>query len=124
MVKGTDANKLFADQQTREIIIPFAGEEWYFTLRDLSWKEKGDCVTAGTKVNITGSKKNPKKTVTMDMPSYNIAYLMKAIVKAPFPVTAVSFMKIDEKFGDLLVEAIVEPEGDDDLGNSEEPLEV
>jgi hypothetical protein len=123
MVKGTDANKLFTDQVTRNITIEYKGEEWDFTVRDLGWKEKGDCITAGTKVNITGKKANAKKTITMDMPSYNIAYLMKAIVKAPFSVNVASFMKLDNEFGDLLVEAVINPEGDDEEGNSEEQSE-
>ena len=125
MKKGTDANDVFTEQNTREISIDFKGKEWDFTVRELGWKEKGDCVTAGTKINIIGKKGNAKKTITMDMPSYNIAYLMKAIVKAPFSVNMASFMKLDDKFGTMLVEAIIDPEGrDDEEGNSDEQLEV
>lgn len=126
MNKGTDTSKLFTDQSTKEISVEYKGDEWDFTVRELGWKEKSDCVTAGTKVNITGKKSNAKKTITMDMPAYNIAYLMKAIVKAPFPLNMATFMKLDDKFGSLLVDAIVDPEGrdDDEEKNLEEQLEV
>ena len=126
MKKGTDIEKLFTDQKTRELTIEYKGEEWDFTVRELGWKEKGDCVTVGTKVNITGNKSNAKKTVTMDMPSYNIAYMMKAVVKAPFTINLASFMKLDDKFGSMLVDAIVDPEGRDDEeeGNLDEQSEV
>lgn len=125
--EGTDANKLFVDQSTSEVVIEYKGENWRFTVRPLSWKEKGDAMTAATKLDITGSKKGKKtKSVRMDMPAYNTAYLMKAIVKAPFAVNMASFMKLDGEFGDLLVDAIVDPEGrdEDEEGNSETMLEV
>ena len=121
MEKGTNADELFVDQKTRKITIEYKNKEWDFIVRDLSWKEKAACITAGTIINITGKKKMAKKTVTMDMCAYNQEYLMKSIVKAPFSVTPVSFMKLDGEFGDLLVEAIIEPESGDDeeMGNSE-----
>lgn len=127
MEKGTNAEELFTDQNTRDIVVVYKDKEWEFTVRDLTWKEKGDCMTAATKIDIAG-KRNGKKTksVKMDMPSYNIAYMTKAIVKAPFAVNMASFMKLDEEFGDLLVDAVVDPEGhdEDEEGNSEEQSEV
>lgn len=124
--KGSDINKLYTDQMTRDITIDFKGEGWDFTVRDLTWKEKGQCVTDGTDIKITGNKKNSKKSIQMNMVSYNISYMMKSVVKAPFPVTIPSFMKLDADFGELLVAAIVNPEdmGDDEEGNSEDQLEV
>ena len=126
MEKGTNADELFADQNTRVETIVYKDKEWEFTIRDLTWKEKGDCMTAATKIDIGGKKSKKTKSVRMDMPSYNIAYMMKAIVKAPFPVNMASFMKLDDEFGDLLVDAIVDPEGrdEDEEGNSEIMSEV
>lgn len=127
MEKGTDVSELYADQATRVEIIIYKDKEWEFTVRDLTWKEKGDCMTAATKLDISGKKKGKKtKSVRMDMPAYNIAYLMKTIVNAPFPVNMASFMKLDDEFGDLIVDAFVDPEGmdDDEEGNSEDTSEV
>ena len=113
---GTDSNELFASQDTQEIVIPYKGKNWKFTTRQLTWKEKSECIKAGTEVNITRNK----KTITMNMNGYNVAYLMKSLVKAPFPVTPVSFMKLDADFGDLLADAVIEPDsGDDAEGNSD-----
>lgn len=127
LTKGTNADELYADQNTRVETIVYKDKEWEFTVRDLTWIEKGNCMTAATKIDIAGSKKGKRtKSLRMDMPSYNIAYMMKAIVKAPFPVNMASFMKLDDEFGDLLVDAIVDPEGrdEDEEGNSETMLEV
>lgn len=125
--EGTDANKLFADQGTSDVVIEYKGENWTFGVRALTWKEKGDAMTAATKIDIDGKRKGKKtKSVKMDMPAYNIAYMMKAIVKAPFPINMASFMKLDGEFGDILVDAIVDPEGltDDDEGNSDLTVEA
>jgi len=124
MDKGTKADELYASQDTRVVTIVYKDKEWDFTVRDLTWKQKGDCITAGMKVAIEGKGKT--KHMTMDGPAYNIAYMMKAIVKAPFPVNMASFMKLDSDFGDLLVDAIVNVETDngEDLGNSNEPSEA
>ena len=117
---GTDSNELFVDQKHKEITIPYKGKNWKFTIRQLSWREKSECIKAGTVVNIAGNKKNPKKTITMDMNGYNTAFLMKSLVKAPFSVTLQSFMKLDAEFGDLLTDAVIEPDFDDDAeGNSD-----
>ena len=127
MDKGSNPDELFADQSTRTETIIYKDKEWDFTVRELTWKEKGDCMTAATKIDIKGKKSgNASKIVSMDMPAYNIAYMMKAIVKAPFPVNIASFMKLDDVFGDLLVDAIVDPEDvdDDTEGNSEGTSEV
>ena len=130
MEKGIDIEELFADQNTREESIVYKGKEWDFTIRDLTWKEKGDCITAATKIDIKGKKKGQKggssKIATLDMPAYNISYLMKTVVKAPFAVNMASFMKLDSEFGDTIVDAFVDPEGrdEDEEGNSEEQLEV
>lgn len=104
MEKGTDQNDLFVDQNTKNIVIEHNGKEWDFTVRNLTWKEKGDCMTAATKIDIDGRN---NKSVRVDMPSYNIAYLMKAITKAPFPVKMSSFLKLNEIVGEKLVEAII-----------------
>ena len=125
--EGTDVNKLFTNQDTTNVGIEYKGENWQFTVKSLTWKEKGDCMTAATKIDIAGQRKGKKtKSLRMDMPSYNIAYMMKAIVKAPFPVNMASFMKLDEEFGDLLVDTIVDPEGrdEDEEGNSDGTSEV
>ena len=127
MDKGSNIDELFVDQSTRTATIVYKDKEWDFTVRELTWKEKGDCMTAATKIDIKGKKGgNPSKIVSMDMPAYNIAYMMKAIVKAPFPVNVASFMRLDEAFGDLLVDAVVDTEDldDDTEGNSEDMLEV
>ena len=120
MEKGTNTEELFVDQRTRKVIVEFNDKEWDFEVKDLTWKERGDCMTAATRIDIKGGKgKNVSKIATMDMPAYNIAYMMKAIVKAPFPVNMASFMKLDERFGEVIVDTIVDPEGmtDDDVGN-------
>lgn len=127
LIKGTNADELFADQNTRDVVVVYKDKEWTFSVRALTWKERGDCMTAATKIDIEGQRKGKKtKSLRMDMPSYNIAYMMKAIVKAPFPVNMATFMKLDGKFGDLLVDAVVDPEGrdDDEEGNSDDMLEV
>lgn len=117
MEKGIDYKELFANQDAREVTIVFNDKEWDFTVRELTWKQKGDCSTAGTVLDLGAKGKN--KTVRMDMPAYNIAYLTKAIVKAPFPINAASFMALGDEFGDLLVAAIVDPETSDDEKNSD-----
>lgn len=110
--EGTDANKLFANQEVQEVVIEYKNENWRFSVRELTWREKGNCMTEATRIDIDGKRKGKKtKSVRMDMPAYNTAYLMKAIVKAPFAINMASFMKLDEEFGDLLVDAIVDPEG-------------
>ena len=120
MKKGTDTNKLFVDQKQQEITIDFAGEEWDFTVRQLTWKEKQDCILSAQKIDVSGSKQNPIKSIKVDSGSYNITYLMKAIIKAPFPMTMASFLKLDGDFGDLLVDAIIKDEGDADFMDLEE----
>lgn len=126
MDKGIDENELFTDQSTREVTIVYKDKEWDFSVRSLTWKENGDVMRQAAKMDI-GGRKGEKKSISMDMTAYNIAYLTKAIVKSPFKNLSMStFMKLDEKFGDLLVDAIVDPEGmdDDEEGNLEDQSEV
>lgn len=125
--EGTDENKLFADQNTRTIIIEYKGENWTFEVRELSWKQKGDCVTAGTKVNINKGRNGAEKSITMDMMAYNIAYLLKAVVKSPFKTfNMATFIKLGDEFGTLMVNAIIDSgaQTDDEEKNSEIMSEV
>lgn len=115
---GTDPNELFVSQNTEDIEIVYNGKRWQFTIRELTWKEEGDCETAAINLKVTGSKRNPTQNVQMDPGAYNMAYLQKAIVKSPFPITIKSFLRIGEEFGDLLVAAVIK-DGDVDMGESE-----
>ena len=124
--EGTDVNKLFTSQDTRNVDIEYKGENWRFVVRELTWKERGDVMKQAAKIDI-GGKKGSNKSIAMDMTSYNITYMMKAIVKSPFgSLTMATFMKLDEKFGNLMVDAIVDPEDmtDEEEGNSEDACEV
>lgn len=110
---GTDSNELFVNQNTEDIQIEFKDKIWQFTIRELTWKETGDCDTAAIKVKVAGTKNKPVTSTALDMTAYNIAYLQKAIVKSPFPITPASFLRLDSKFGDLLVAAVIKDDIDD-----------
>ena len=119
---GTDESELYADQNERTVIIPYKGKKWEFTVRDLTWAEHQTIASKMARMRVSG---NRAADATVDVLEGNITYLMKAIIKAPFPVTRASFLRLDKDFGRLLVEYIIEGKTDGrDEKNSEQLLEA
>lgn len=111
---GTDANELFASIEPRKIEIEFNNKVWIFKVRDITWSEKNQIISQSA--GISGGKKG--KT-TFDINKYNSLYLQKCVVDAPFEMTPTNILRLDEKFGDLLIEQIV-TRLDRDVGETSE----
>ena len=119
---GTDESELYADQNERTVIIPYNGKKWEFTVRDLTWAEHQTIASKMARMRVSG---NRAADATVDVLEGNITYLMKAIIKAPFPANRASFLRLDKDFGRLLVRYIIENETDGrDEKNSEQLSEV
>ena len=122
---GIDMSELLTSEETRDVNIEYNGKNWTFTIRDLTWLEESDVETAAIKINVTGTKNNAKKNVTLNTGIYNTEYLKKAIVKAPFKLTPLFFMRMDPKLGELLINAVIGDSSDDEAAkNYDTPLEA
>ena len=119
---GTDESELYADQNERTVIIPYKGKKWEFTVRDLTWAEHQTIASKMARMRVSG---NRAADATVDVLEGNITYLMKAIIKAPFPVNRAAFLRLDKDFGRLLVRYIIENKTSArDEKNSEQPSEA
>jgi len=122
MPKGIDESDLYANQNERIVNIPYNGKRWEFIIRELTWAEHQTIASKMAKMRMGG---RGVSDATVDVLEGNIAYLTKAIIKAPFTVNRVSFLKLDKEFGRLLVKYIIEGKTDeDDEKNFEQPSEV
>jgi len=118
---GTDENELYADQNERIVVIPYKGKRWEFTVRDLTWAEHQTIASKMARMRMGGKGATD---AMVDILEGNIAYLLKAIVKAPFPLTRASFLRLDKEFGRLLVQYIIENNpAEAEEKNSEQPSE-
>lgn len=123
LTEGTNPEELFTSQEIHKVEIPYKGKMWKIEYVDLTWKQKNDCITSAHKLQVSGTKKKPIQSVRLDPGEYNLSYLMKALKKAPFPITMGSFMKMDDAFGDLLVDAVIKDDTDADFRDSDDACE-
>ena len=118
---GTDESELYADQNEQTVIIPYKGKKWEFTVRDLTWAEHQTIASKMARMRVSANK---AADATVDILEGNIAHLMKAIIKAPFPVNHATFLRLDKNFGRLLVRYIIEGKiSARDEKNSDQPSE-
>lgn len=103
---GTNPDELFTSTETREIDIEYNNKLWKFVIRDLTWSEKNQIISDSAIMKTTD--RSGKSTARFDVNKYNQLYLEKSIVSGPIELTKVNFLKLDAKFGDLLVVNIVE----------------
>ena len=101
---GTDPNELFADMSHKKIEIVYNDRIWEFKIRDITWSEKNQIISSST--NITGKKGNTK--AKFDVNVYNQLYLEKSVVNAPFEMNKMNILKLSDRFGDLLIDAVVD----------------
>lgn len=114
---GSDVNELFVSTVNKNIDIEYNNKIWQFVVRDLTWSEKNNIITKST--NIRKSK-GGEGSATFDVNLYNQLYLERCVVKSPFEMTKINILKLNDKFGDLLVSKIVdraEEIDSDELGN-------
>lgn len=97
---GTDVNELFVSTVNKNIDVVYNEKIWKFVVRDLTWSEKNNLISKSARV-----EKN--KSATFDVNKYNQLYLEKAVVESPFEMTKVNILKLNDEFGDLLIDAIV-----------------
>jgi len=102
---GTDTSDLYTDQNERQITIPYNGKRWELSVRELTWAEHQTIASKMAQMRIT---KGEAANATMNMLEGHIAHLLKAITKAPFPITRAFFLQVSPKFGRLLVKYVIE----------------
>lgn len=118
---GVDVSDLYADQTERQIVIPYKGKQWELSVRELTWAEHQTIASRMAQMRITKGK---SADATMNILEGHIAHLLKAITKAPFPITRAFFLQVSPAFGRLLVQYVVEGKiGEDEEKNSEQPSE-
>lgn len=103
---GTDPNELFTSTENRPVEIEYNNKIWKFVTRDLTWSEKNQIISDSAIMKTID--RSGKSTARFDVNKYNQLYLEKSVVSGPIELTKVNFLKLDAKFGDLLVANIVE----------------
>ena len=77
---GTDPSELYANQETQELVIVHNDKTWIFKYRELSWKEKYDCVDAAASMD--------GDDVGFSLGTYYIEALKMMLVDSPIkPIT-------------------------------------
>jgi len=119
---GVDASDLYADQNEQQITIPYKGKRWELSVRELTWAEHQTIASRMAQMRITKGK---SADATMNILEGHIAHLLKAITKAPFPITRAFFLQVSPAFGRLLVKHVIEGkvEQEDDEKNSDQHSE-
>jgi hypothetical protein len=119
---GTDVSDLYADQNERTVIIPYNGKRWELSVRELTWAEHQTIASKMAQMRIS---KGEAANATMNLLEGHISHLLKAIKKAPFPITRAFFLQVSPSFGRLLVKYVIEAEdAEDEEKNSEPPSMV
>ena len=91
---------------TKEIPIIFNGKEEVVVIKKLSWGERNAVLrdTIG-KIKVYGGD---MPTVEIDPVAWRESVMLKAIVKAPFPVDRKMFDEVDADILDKIFEAVSE----------------
>ena len=113
---GTDVNELFTDLTEKPISILYKGKKWDFTVRELTWEEEGELVSASTKMSMKRGQKGQAEAA-FAVNTYNWLHIKKRVVKAPFPMNEATRRKISPEFGELMIQYIVK--ADDDVSEDE-----
>lgn len=101
---GTDPGELYANEEIQELEIVHKGKKWVFKYKDLSWKQKYDCVDAATVMD--------GENVGFFIGKYYVLALTKMLVDSPIkPLTETTISKLDKNVGAQLL-AIVPPPAD------------
>lgn len=114
---GTDTSKLFVTEDRENIDIEYKGEIWEFQIKPITWAAEGEIMSAAMNLNVKGGKKSKDVNAKFNVNVYNREYLKRIIVKAPFVVNDANLMRLDSEFGNLLVEKLVDRNGDEDVKN-------
>ena len=102
---GTNPGDLFTDTDEKTLEIFHKGKKWIFKYKDLSWKEKYDCVDEAA--NIDGDK------FSFSLGKYYIVALGKMLTHSPIvPITETTLGRLDKDVGAQLL-AIVPPPADE-----------
>ena len=116
---GVDVSDLYADQTERQTVIPYKGKQWELSVRELTWAEHQTIASRMAQMRITKGK---SADATMNILEGHIAHLLKAITKAPFPITRAFFLQVSPAFGRLLVQYVVEGKIEEDEEKNLDPL--
>ena len=100
---GSDINDVIADITPKPVEFEYNGKLWQFKVRSLTWVEKNKLISQS--VMRVGGKNGG---ASFDVNKYNMLYLEKAVVESPFLLNKVNLLQLDEAFGDLLVENLVD----------------
>ncbi len=107
---GINASELFASVDEKELEIVHNGKKWIFKYRDLSWKEKYDCVDAAT--SLTGDD------FGFSLGKYYIIALTKMLTSSPItPLTETTISKLDKDVGAQLLAIVPNPSDPTTIGN-------
>lgn len=97
---GTNVNELFVNEQNENIDIEYNEKIWQFVVRDITWSEKNQIISKSANMGRNNE-------ASFDVNKYNLLYLEKAVVKAPFEMNKMNILKLSAEFGDLLIDKIV-----------------
>lgn len=106
LAEGTNPEELFADQTQSIIYVPYKGKKWKFTVRELTWDEEGELISASTKMTMKRGQKGQAEAV-FSVNTYNWLHIKKRVVKAPFQLNEATRRQISPAFGELMVQYLV-----------------
>jgi len=103
--EGTNPGDLFTDAEEKTLEIVHKNKKWVFKYKDLSWKEKYDCVDEAA--NIDG------ESFSFSLGKYYIVALGKMLTYSPIqPISETTLGRLDKDVGAQLL-AIVPPPADE-----------
>jgi len=111
MEEGTDINDLLTSQETEDVTVEFAGKEWTFTVRDITWAQEGTIQAKSMSVEI----KNKKPVAKFNPHIYNHEYLKATVVSGPIMMNEANLLRLDKDFGETLVKAIINRNEEEDI---------
>lgn len=102
MELGLDPSELYAVTIEKELVIVHNDKRWVFKYRDMTWKEKYDCVDAAQTWQGT--------EFSFSLGRYYVNALTKMLVDSPIkPLTETTISKLDTKVGSQLLSIVPPP---------------
>ena len=102
---GTNPGDLFTETEEKTLEIVHKNKKWVFKYKDLSWKDKYDCVDAAA--SIEG------EDFSFSLSRYYMTALGKMLTHSPIqPLTETTISRLDKDVGAQLI-SIVPPPADE-----------